>query len=73
MTCPNCGGRMLKVIYMGMPGRICADEYCSTVTGLAAFMPLVSNGEHFAYAAYRGSYWRALWRWLTDPAPMGME
>lgn len=66
--CETCGGETIKVIYFGLPGRLCLDEQCSTLTGLATFAPPVAtetwDGTMFAFMPYEGSYWRALWRWV---------
>lgn len=72
--CPDCGGATVKVIYLGLPGRLCEDEYCSRLSGVAALAGLAPgvacdgpDGEPaFEFMAYTGSYWRALWRWLTS-------
>lgn len=70
MRCPQCNGPMERVIYCGLPGLLCRDEYCATFTGLAARAapPIVSHDDDgmpgFVFMVYRGSYWRALWRWL---------
>ncbi|WP_142851012.1 hypothetical protein [Telmatospirillum sp. J64-1] len=67
MSCPNCGEPMVKAIYLGLPGEFC--ESCNTLTGLAAYAPPVASqtedGPLFKFMVYEGSYWRALWHWLT--------
>lgn len=69
MACPLCGGETHRVIYTGLPGRLCKDERCAALTGLAAYVPPIvtetDQGPMFAFMVYEGSYWRALWRWLT--------
>jgi hypothetical protein len=66
MGCPNCHDDTVKVIYLGLPGRFC--EACGTLSGLAAYAPPIAtetpHGPMFAFMAYEGSYWRALWAWL---------
>jgi len=67
VKCPNCGGsHVLKVIYFGLPGKLC--ESCSSLWGMAAFAPPVSSetehGPQFAFLVYEGRYWRALWHWF---------
>ena len=70
-TCPNCHSPTNRVIYCGLPGHLCTNEYCSTFTGLAAWVapPIVSYDEDgmpgFVFVVYEGSHWVALWRWLT--------
>lgn len=63
-------GPIDKVICFGLPGRLCAR--CGCLDGLAAWAPPVPTetdaGPMFAFMVYRGSYWRALWAWLTRPA-----
>lgn len=63
-SCPHCGGDTMKVIYFGLPGRLCERWECSTLTGLASHAPAVSDGDAFQYLAYEGSYWSALLHWL---------
>jgi hypothetical protein len=71
-TCPSCGDKYLKAIYMGFPLRICQDEECACAQGCIALwlmehMP-VSQGEWnaggWALYVYEGSYWKALWKWM---------
>lgn len=63
--CPRCGSGSLKVIYAGLPGRICTREQaCSTMWGMASWAAfLFFNGVLLVYS---GSYWTALWHWLTE-------
>lgn len=62
-NCPNCQAKADKVIYMGLPMSLCSNEDCHTVFGFWSwameYMPF--NGW---FAAYEGSYWRALLHWL---------
>ena len=53
----------MKVIYMGIPVRLCSNEMCSTVFGPWAWlMNLVPfNGWFFLY---NGPYLKALWQWF---------
>ncbi len=66
--CPLCNGKTVKVIYFGLPGRLCED--CQCLDGLAAYAPPVASdtdaGPMFAFMVYEGSYWRALWHWLVS-------
>jgi hypothetical protein len=68
LLCPICDGETHKVIYMGLPGRLCFDGGCCCLTGLAAYAPPVASetwdGPMFAFMIYDGSYWVALFRWL---------
>jgi hypothetical protein len=62
-TCPQCGGEAHKAIYFGLPLGVCADPTCSMAWGLGSYAMLVwFNGWLMIYT---GSYWRALWGWLT--------
>lgn len=67
MTCPACQGPMSKVLYAGIPARLCAGT-CTPplLTGpgswIIAWLPF--NGF---FLSYTGAYWRALWHFLTDP------
>lgn len=68
--CPSCGGPLLGLIYLGMPGRFC--PICAIGHGIAADLMLlasmvkINKGFNiFTYA--QGGYWRALWVYLTKP------
>lgn len=70
MNCVLCGGPAWKVIYFGLPGRLCQCESCSSLTGLAAYAPIVVSDDEsglpaFKFAVYEGSYLKALLRWLV--------
>ena len=63
--CPLCGSKLMKIIYMGLPGRLCSNEQCNCMMGLANYAAnLLWNGY---VMVYQGSYWAALWGWLFDP------
>lgn len=64
LTCPGCKGEAWRVIYYGLPHRLCADEDCARIWGWASWLTawLPFNG---LLLRYRGGYWSALWRWLT--------
>lgn len=66
-SCPVCDEPMSKAIYVGLPGRFCLN--CNVLDGLAAWAPPVSteteHGPMFSFFIYEGSYWKALWHWLT--------
>jgi len=65
MKCPTCGVESSKVLYMGIPVRLCNDRNCNTVFGfwswLMALVPF--NGFFFVY---EGSYLKAMYDWLRD-------
>lgn len=62
--CNLCKGSMKKVIYAGLPGRLCENEDCNLLTGPALWIAEVYfNGMFFQY---EGNYFSALWHWLTD-------
>lgn len=70
-ACPRCSRPMWKVIFVGLPGRLCQNFGCSVLTGPAEFVPnwlaqLTAGPQGFGFMPYEGSYWRALWRWLRD-------
>lgn len=75
-TCGVCGHEAAKVIYFGLPMRLCLDSECSGLTGmcarLAGWLPIASEGEDgepaFAFMAYEGRYLPALWAWLKGDA-----
>lgn len=62
--CPACGKKTEKVLYMGVPMRLCTDKVkCSTVFGFWAFIMFIVpfNGM---FLVYEGSYFSALWHFL---------
>lgn len=67
-NCPNCQECAERVIYFGLPGLF--FEHCCCLSGLASYaQPLATEDENgelgFKFLYYEGSYWRALWCWLT--------
>jgi hypothetical protein len=68
--CPRCGGAGLKVIYAGLPAKLCADDECSTMWGgmswIISLLPF--NG---VLLAYEGGYLPALWHWIFRFSPKG--
>lgn len=59
-TCPECNAPLEKVIYAGLPGKICMK--CCMILGLASYAAMILFTGRFM--VYEGSYWRALWHWL---------
>jgi hypothetical protein len=57
--CPLCGAQGFKVLYAGIPMRLCEDTECAAVWGggawLMAWLPF--NGWFVRYERY----WPALW------------
>jgi len=72
MTCPNCGcANMNRVIYLGLPGRLCPTSGCNTLLGPASYAPAITylnaEGEiDFHFTRYEGSYLKGLWFWLME-------
>lgn len=66
-NCPICDDGMEKIIYCGLPGHFCFK--CSCMAWLSSYAPAIAteteNGPAFAIMTYEGSYWPALWHWLT--------
>lgn len=65
----ECDGtcEIVKVIYCGLPGRLCLR--CNALRGLASYAPFIVNeapdGQPaFEFYVYRGMYLPALWRWF---------
>jgi len=62
-SCPICGKGHIKVIYFGLPVKLCEDEECSCMFGfwshIAQYLPY--NGW---LMQYDGNYWIALYHWL---------
>ncbi len=65
--CPRCNSESLKMIYAGLPLRKCTDLTCACAWGLGSYAAAIWFTG--AMMAYEGSYWRALWHWLTGPLP----
>lgn len=73
-VCPRCGKRQLRVIYFGLPMRICVDPECACLVGIWSWAPVYlrvfsedeTGAPCWAFTVYRGSYWRALWRWVWN-------
>ncbi len=62
MRCPECKAASLKVIYMGLPMRICCDNSCGNLWGFWAWVcSIYFTGWFFVY---EGSYLRGLLDWL---------
>lgn len=58
--CSNCESPLVKVIYAGLPGKLC--EHCGRLTGLATIpVTVFFNGFFFIYDC---NYFKALWMWL---------
>ncbi len=58
--CPECSEPVSKCLLFGFPMWMCFD--CGIGGGLASGLFSYSNGELYVY---EGSYWKALWEWLT--------
>ena len=63
MNCPACGDTQTKVIYGGLPMRLCDNEQCNRLDGIFSFVAGMTpfNG---AFLPYERSYWLALIRWF---------
>lgn len=63
MKCPNCDAESMKVIYYGLPARLCRSDECRRLFGFWSFIleRLPFNGR---FLGYTGSYLPALWTWL---------
>ena len=61
--CPICGKHSEKVIYYGLPHRLCNNENCNCLfgfwSGLTTLLPF--NG---VFMKYDGQYFPAMLRWL---------
>lgn len=68
-VCPYCGkGEFEKALYMGFPLRLCNRDQCATASGIGSWVMVVIRPEPDGWTimTYEGSYWRALWHWLTS-------
>lgn len=61
LHCQVCGSRYQRVIYAGLPGKICPS--CTLFVGLAALYADLFGFDGVLFQ-YDGSYWKALWAWL---------
>ncbi len=62
--CDICDGRATRVLYYGLPHWLCDFEDCLHVFGFfSCFTDALPFNGHFL--SYDGSYWSALWYWLT--------
>ena len=63
--CPSCQLSTKKVIYAGLPMKLCYN--CLTLFGFWSWVVesevLPFNG---VFLQYEGSYLKALWHWATD-------
>lgn len=62
--CPLCSSKGLKIIHLGLPMFLCSKDECGAVWGFWCYaIAFYFDGVFFVY---EGSYWPALWEWLTD-------
>lgn len=64
--CPRCNSTGWRVLYAGIPLRLCPDPDCCCVWGFWSwlFFLLPFNGMFFVCRPGPFSYLRALWAWL---------
>lgn len=63
MNCPLCSSESSKVMYAGLPMRMCTKSDCMCCFGgMAWVMEWIHFNGVFVY--YTGSYWKALWHFL---------
>jgi hypothetical protein len=73
MKCPACDGTAIKVIAAALPMKLCTEDGCRALWGepfatiyTFLFAPLEGwMNRGFYFLAYEGSYFYALWDWLT--------
>ena len=62
--CADCGEPEAKVIYYGLPHHMCLQCDPPLLTGFWSRLTV-----HLPFSGwmmvYKGSYWRALWRWVS--------
>lgn len=65
-TCPLCGAPPDKLMYLGLPMKLCSDERCSCLWGFWSFVAVHCqlNDGGWMFVTY-DRYWPALWAWLT--------
>ncbi len=64
VACPLCGSAMERVLYMGLPGRLCTAPPCAALKGPALLAAQVWFNGAFVVVPEGSSYWSALWWWL---------
>lgn len=65
VKCPACGGKdVLKVIYAGLPMKLCTDKTCVAIFGFWSCILLVIPFTG-VFLSYEGSYWKAIFQWLS--------
>jgi len=67
-TCPECGGPGTKVMYCGIPLKLCGDDDCACLWGFWQFLFVClvpwNDGQGWVFIRYE-SYWTCLWDFLT--------
>ena len=65
IECPSCKADGDKVIYMGIPVKLCMNENCNTVWGFWSFIMtwIPFNGY---FTVYEGNYFVELFYWIFD-------
>jgi hypothetical protein len=62
MKCKYCKLEMMKVIYMGLPMKLCMKENCNAVYGFWSFILFFHfNG---CFLKYEGHYLKGLYHYL---------
>lgn len=65
MTCPRCQSPAFKVMYSGIPMKLCGNEDCSCCWGLwSGVMTWIPFNGMFIRYGDGVSYGTALWRFL---------
>ena len=65
MECPNCDSGSTKVIYMGLPMRICWANKCNTMFGFWSIILYVVPFNGWLYS-YEGNYIEGLIGWWKE-------
>jgi hypothetical protein len=60
--CRRCHRPVEKVIYAGLPGKMCTTVGCWAFYGPASYAALIHFSGRVMH--YEGSYWRALRHWI---------
>lgn len=65
-ACTMCNSPTSRVIYCGLPMRLCDDRHCNGIYGwwqwVVGMIPEPSDG--FTFVRFEGPYLAALWHWL---------
>ena len=73
-VCGRCGTETVPIMYMGAPGRLCPNDECRALSGLALRTAgMWFNGWFVKREPGMVGYFKALWAWLTEAPEDGTQ